>query len=103
MVSRHDEMKITHSVNLVFIIYLPAPPMLTPFPYTTLFRSEHDRVVLRRRRPHERVLAGVGDVDGKSLLDQSTPDQASHLDRESTRLNSSHMSISYGVFCSKEK
>src|SRR5258705_10195141 len=67
------------------------PPRSTLFPYTTLFRS-------RRVRAHEVVLAGVP-YDGlrRSRDVQGTPD------RKSTRLNSSHLGISYAVFCLKKK
>src|SRR5437868_7929989 len=68
------------------------PPRSTLFPYTTLFRSvaaRRRRVRLRRapdlRRHHHRALG----VQGR--------------DRKSTRLNSSHVSISYAVFCLKKK
>src|SRR5690349_22432598 len=66
------------------------PPRSTLFPYTTLFRSAligvQDPVV-----QHELV---VGDrAEGDRL----------NLDRKSTRLNSSHVEISYAVFCLKKK
>src|SRR5256885_4898608 len=63
------------------------PPRSTLFPYTTLFRS-----VLRTPAP-----AGLGVAQrlGQVLLD--------HIDRKSTRLNSSHLVISYAVFCLKKK
>src|SRR6266571_2223261 len=59
------------------------PPRSTLFPYTTLFRS-------RRRRPRSGPSPPTG------------PPPAAR-DRKSTRLNSSHMSISYAVFCLKKK
>src|SRR2546426_5065940 len=76
------------------------PPRSTLFPYTTLFRS------WRRRRPRE--------PRGQRLpesLEQRTraPRVARPLsirvwsDRKSTRLNSSHLVISYAVFCLKKK
>src|SRR5690242_21526136 len=55
------------------------PPTSPLFPYTTLFRSGG--------RPGEQVDHAAGEVGG-----------GQHLDRKSTRLNSSHMSISYAVF-----
>src|SRR5438477_8828717 len=80
---------------------LRRPPRSTLFPYTTLFRSgtmgggiaqvaaqQGMDVVLVDVR-EDLVEAGVGRVKG--------------LDRKSTRLNSSHMSISYAVFCLKKK
>src|SRR5258705_5203293 len=80
------------------------PPRSTLFPYTTLFRSRVNHrhlaidevrvgdgpgvVVLTRRTLHRLVL--VHEVDPE-------------LDRKSTRLNSSHLGISYAVFCLKKK
>src|SRR6266542_4030067 len=58
------------------------PPRSTLFPYTTLFRSWRDRHGVPAQRAH--------------------PPRASQ-DRKSTRLNSSHGSISYAVFCLKKK
>src|SRR5690349_24062395 len=72
------------------------PPRSTLFPYTTLFRSgfwDNDGRCCGT--------AGVGDI----LLDaaQDSQDQARSEDRKSTRLNSSHVEISYAVFCLKKK
>src|SRR5438874_6460454 len=84
------------------------PPRSTLFPYTTLFRSQDDE------RP--RLLQAVFVVadDGafgyvgaarEALLDlqRRHPDAADLEDRKSTRLNSSHVEISYAVFCLKKK
>src|SRR5689334_24568578 len=81
------------------------PPRSTLFPYTTLFRSGIDAV------EHARKLVGYGageilltsmDRDGvKSGYDLDLTRAVS--DRKSTRLNSSHSSISYAVFCLKKK
>src|SRR2546426_2012497 len=66
------------------------PPRSTLFPYTTLFRShEHDRV--ERHGAARPVGAPVA------------RHQAAPRDRKSTRLNSSHLVISYAVFCLKKK
>src|SRR3989442_6682487 len=68
------------------------PPRSTLFPYTTLFRSYFDISVdetLKLTRPEYTV--HFADPD-------STP-----TDRKSTRLNSSHVRISYAVFCLKKK
>src|SRR5256885_7318176 len=85
------------------------PPRSTLFPYTTLFRSRQagpDRP--QRRRPlHLRVL-GPPEPDRRparprALVDRPR-DRRDHLrDRKSTRLNSSHLVISYAVFCLKKK
>src|SRR5438067_3674173 len=72
---------------------LRRPPRSTLFPYTTLFRSGRRRVASRasyaRREPDDQRSAGSRD--------------GADLDRKSTRLNSSHVSISYAVFCLKKK
>src|SRR5205814_10493877 len=105
-----------------FCLLSPLPPVLTPFPYTTLFRS-------RRLRPNVGGGAGGG---AARLGDDAGGDRAAHSrgarghgdgrrgaqgrhagparqaaavraprDRKSTRLNSSHLGISYAVFCLK--
>src|SRR5690242_20988519 len=85
---------------------LRRPPRSTLFPYTTLFRS-------RRDHREKRWPAGRGDDDvaagarAAALLDALVRGRlhgsARRPDRKSTRLNSSHMSISYAVFCLKKK
>src|SRR5438128_9817549 len=77
------------------------PPRSTLFPYTTLFRSLAGPQLQRLGADALVVLAGLAQVDGEAgdlravaLLDP---------DRKSTRLNSSHGSISYAVFCLKKK
>src|SRR5438067_5911182 len=77
-----------------FFLMIRRPPRSTLFPYTTLFRSllaerrlvSHDGDDLARHQAPPR--------EGPSLLEP---------DRKSTRLNSSHVSISYAVFCLKKK
>src|SRR5690606_40273048 len=70
------------------------PPRSTLFPYTTLFRS---RAVGREGPAQRRHRGGVdqGVVAQHAL--------AGDEDRKSTRLNSSHVKISYAVFCLKKK
>src|SRR5256885_13169473 len=96
------------------------PPRSTLFPYTTLFRSRRagERHIGQRRRdsrpagkagiPQCRVEEEVEQVDaereddteeGHDLTAPSDGDE----DRKSTRLNSSHLVISYAVFCLKKK
>src|SRR6266542_5056243 len=69
---------------LFFFLIARRQPRSTLFPYTTLFRSDggRRRRLLRGGRP------------------RAVPQRA---DRKSTRLNSSHGSISYAVFCLKKK
>src|SRR5438552_6304668 len=82
------------------------PPRSTLFPYTTLFRSDRDLLAPRRGADEEarlqvlRCIAAVRDRYGDDAGDR---DGAHHLDRKSTRLNSSHQIISYAVFCLKKK
>src|SRR5258708_28996519 len=65
------------------------PPRSTLFPYTTLFRSDNHR--------H----SGPGCDRDCAVSRVGSGDR--HLDRKSTRLNSSHQIISYAVFCLKKK
>src|SRR5690242_21143606 len=72
------------------------PPRSTLFPYTTLFRSENRSQWIKRRII---VVSGQRPEPLQHQKIRGSDDQ----DRKSTRLNSSHMSISYAVFCLKKK
>src|SRR5437773_7572164 len=92
------------------------PPRSTLFPYTTLFRSQGSQYAgmgrdLYQREPvfreafdkcagilRQPILEVLGKPD---LLNETTFTQP--VDRKSTRLNSSHITISYAVFCLKKK
>src|SRR5690606_39612688 len=107
-------------VRLYVFVLVPPSPRATPVPYTTLFRScdAHPRRVGQRRARAWRgpsawalVARGKGRGDGAFLGrgavgaggydgDRSGCRRA---DRKSTRLNSSHVKISYAVFCLKKK
>src|SRR5438309_4491167 len=89
------------------------PPISTLFPYTTLFRSpeEQDRLCgshilsFFQKQPS---IDGIGNRNGirddHNLLAWDTKvHDVGQLDRKSTRLNSSHSSISYAVFCLKKQ
>src|SRR5207249_10793599 len=82
----------------LFILLLPPPPRSTLFPYTTLFRSDEDEANGQATHSGLRSERGV-----TTYVCSGGRDDASHLDRKSTRLNSSHVSISYAVFCLKKK
>src|SRR3989442_5101345 len=73
------------------------PPRSTLFPYTTLFRSLEHRQGRGPLLPPGPVLLAGGDRRG---VHHPSPAGA---DRKSTRLNSSHVRISYAVFCLKKK
>src|SRR5256885_14317818 len=85
-----------HRIFFFFFLMIRRPPRSTLFPYTTLFRS--------KARVH-------GRASRSDILTDSAPAGARHdrrcgglvSDRKSTRLNSSHLVISYAVFCLKKK
>src|SRR2546426_9322942 len=85
------------------------PPRSTLFPYTTLFRSVRTaRRIHPQARHHEPHRAAErGDADGAVVRAGARALGAGELgfrsDRKSTRLNSSHLVISYAVFCLKKK
>src|SRR5215208_7685095 len=74
---------------LFFFLMRRRPPISTLFPYPTLFRSDARRAAASRRRRRR-----------PGAADRARARRAS--DRKSTRLNSSHVAISYAVFCLKK-
>src|SRR5438067_10930069 len=84
-----------------FFLLIRRPPRSTLFPYTTLFRSvpvPARRVCARRGVPGQ-----GGQRDPRQHPAALQEPVHRRLDRKSTRLNSSHVSISYAVFCLKKK
>src|SRR2546426_6285629 len=90
------------------------PPRSTLFPYTTLFRSLRLEIGREPRHLDRKVVDGrIASLGGElvqaparrhELSDQvHQPVQSPERDRKSTRLNSSHLVISYAVFCLKKK
>src|ERR1022692_1463858 len=73
--------------RLFFFLIIRRPPRSTLFPYTTLFRS----VLVSHLAGYEPGIGRRADTIGMAI------------DRKSTRLNSSHLVISYAVFCLKKK
>src|SRR5438874_7275687 len=69
------------------------PPRSTLFPYTTLFRSTFKREL----SPWPRMMLRISRAGVSAAL------EILNIDRKSTRLNSSHVEISYAVFCLKKK
>src|SRR5947199_2582434 len=82
---------VVHYRWLLFVCLIHTPSMSALFPYTTLFRS------LRGQR----VVGGAGVHLLRGARMQGERRRAG--DRKSTRLNSSHLGISYAVFCLKKK
>src|SRR5690349_23006717 len=84
-------------IYFFFFLMIRPPPRSTLFPYTTLFRSPryliHALFCCFRRDPYHSCLFVHRLVSG----------MARRTDRKSTRLNSSHVEISYAVFCLKKK
>src|SRR5207302_11499720 len=84
--------------SLIFFVGIRRPPRSTLFPYTTLFRSAGSRAPSAR----------AGHLDGRNAhlaVGRTAPEAHGCIppDRKSTRLNSSHVKISYAVFCLKKK
>src|SRR5947199_3800589 len=77
------------------------PPRSTLFPYTTLFRSELPETEIAPQSWRPVGLAFL--YTGGALVGTLGLESASLGDRKSTRLNSSHLGISYAVFCLKKK
>src|SRR5438477_8412277 len=91
---------------------LRRPPLSTLFPYTTLFRSRRRFVAdpfgqviveVAAPRPHAADIEGKARADRVAAFLEIDKCRDAIRDRKSTRLNSSHMSISYAVFCLKKK
>src|SRR2546426_5099828 len=82
------------------------PPRSTLFPYTTLFRSHHGRsreVDVAVAQPEVLAERGEPAAAPSPVGVDRIDDGADEQDRKSTRLNSSHLVISYAVFCLKKK
>src|SRR5690606_42088498 len=108
-----------HSFTLCFLSLLPPPPRSPLFPYTTLFRSTDGGVGVGGDGTDLGDGLGVGtwfgqvlqlgDDGDSGLVDAALEVHRVHAgsnglqDRKSTRLNSSHVKISYAVFCLKKK
>src|SRR5207248_9718221 len=95
-------------VHLHFLLTLPRAPTSTLFPYTTLFRSRLEAVRHEQRRHglfvgYDRLCRGRPDEEGTERAAAGEPTNSPCRDRKSTRLNSSHRTISYAVFCLKKK
>src|SRR5207249_5410190 len=88
-----------HVFFFFFFFMIRRPPRSTLFPYTTLFRSNWNSLP-GAGRAATGLLCGAWAGTGVRAF---TGDAGVGGDRKSTRLNSSHVSISYAVFCLKKK
>src|SRR5699024_12841517 len=99
-----------------FLLMIRPPPRSTLFPYTTLFRSEDSQKYVDQVKEYldvmnipyivdENLVRGLDYYNHTAFEIMSEADGfgAITTDRKSTRLNSSHVSISYAVFCLKKK
>src|SRR5207248_10593491 len=95
--------------NLFVSLIIPPPPLPPLFPYTTLFRSTLACPPSLPSVPTSRATRVTSDANDPSwftivltvlALRRNSPSRG---DRKSTRLNSSHRTISYAVFCLKKK
>src|SRR5438045_6625135 len=105
---------MSHSpvLSLSFILMIRPPPRPTLFPYTTLFRSPLTELRTQRQilltEPGRAAAQSLGGGEISHALTKSETTFLAKLnntkgDRKSTRLNSSHLGISYAVFCLKKK
>src|SRR5207253_9374156 len=98
----------THSSSLTYLSYLthriPLPPRSTLFPYTTLFRSKS---ITEFTLDEWNSVMNTNLTSVFLMCRAFVPHMKGHgygrIDRKSTRLNSSHVAISYAVFCLKKK
>src|SRR5690625_7016944 len=96
---------------------LPRPPSSTLFPYTTLFRSVCQEIRKQLTVPIILLTVRRDTIDKVKCFEYGGDDYVTkpfefeelharikaNIDRKSTRLNSSHVAISYAVFCLKKK
>src|SRR5256885_2903338 len=106
---------VSHFFFFFFFLMIRRPPRSTLFPYTTLFRSSSRRTPRRTRRrstssPRCGRARRARSCCGRSCCPctrawccSSPAAGCARSDRKSTRLNSSHLVISYAVFCLKKK
>src|SRR5437870_7606369 len=97
------------TLRIVLLLMLGSPPRSTLFPYTTLFRSlcsgDRERTCptpFRATHDWPRSRWDSDEVRCRGLERQPAL-QSGRGDRKSTRLNSSHVAISYAVFCLKKR
>src|SRR5207245_10692216 len=106
---RSSTMPSCNSSFFLFLLTLPRHPRSPLFPYTTLFRSKSTLPLPHGQRPATARTSVDLPVPDSPATSSRSPGSISTWvslttpDRKSTRLNSSHGSISYAVFCLKKK
>src|SRR5438309_7364582 len=86
-------------LTLLFFLLIRRPPRSTLFPYTTLFRS----IPARFAESFTICQTTFSVIPSPQIVPERFTHRNNRPDRKSTRLNSSHSSISYAVFCLKKK
>src|SRR5256885_11305194 len=92
---------LNHPSYFFFFLMIRRPPRSTLFPYTTLFRSSAVRP--QRLCHHRQGNEPQGHAHLRTDRARIAREEVHEEDRKSTRLNSSHLVISYAVFCLKKK
>src|SRR5258708_17663121 len=92
-------------VFFFFFLMIRRPPRSTLFPYTTLFRSDFQAVLIATADPRDvtATFLAARYQDSEKIRALGSRPLSPGEDRKSTRLNSSHQIISYAVFCLKKK
>src|SRR2546426_5519118 len=89
---------LNRSYLFFFFLMIRRPPRSTLFPYTTLFRSRPWLFLIRRPASRTHWFPST-----RVCFQTTSSTTQPRADRKSTRLNSSHLVISYAVFCLKKK
>src|SRR5439155_24713874 len=89
---------LSHTHPFFFFLMIRPPPRSTLFPYTTLFRSLLFGLAPAIQTTRTNLVGAL-----KAVITDTSGRRRLLGDRKSTRLNSSHVAISYAVFCLKKK
>src|SRR5439155_26414028 len=105
----HHKYPVQIHYYLILFRFTRLPPTSTLFPYTTLFRSDFASHARQRNDPLGETQRGADHAGilrfglEAPVVERLLPRRVEDEDRKSTRLNSSHVAISYAVFCLKKK
>src|SRR5207248_11700588 len=108
VIPSHIHLQSTTVPSSFFTVLMRRPPRPALFPYTTLFRSEELSTIMTRIREWLDAHRFEPDAfrcttDERDVTCRLEFKERHRVDRKSTRLNSSHRTISYAVFCLKKK